>query len=278
MSVRIKEDFMIVRHKNELSTYLSDWFTSLQIVRMNLPAQSNKILGAKPKPLYALGENTYELNFMLCRLHTRMQLLEKSGPRKIDPLTYSEARVFLKSVYIFYRILLDTVAAVIEYFYKKNEKINLPSSFRALIVKQKNRLLPDELSNAIQQTLSWFPDFRSRRDDLVHHYQLFLILFQKDPKGKIALDHTYLNSTNIPTGETLGDIRDYVGFLLKCYQELIDSLLDLFDLKFQNWYGIVRGHNSRTETIMEGLPGYMLWWGSMYGKYQNNNLQIKYED
>lgn len=70
--------------------------------------------------------------------------------------------------------------------------------------------------------------------------------------------------------ETLGSIRDYVGFLLKGYQELIDSLLDLFDLKF----GMVRGHSSRTETIMEDLSGYMLWWASTYGKYQNSNLQI----
>jgi len=204
--------------------------------------------------------------------------MEKSEPSKIDPKTYSEARIFLKSAYIFYRILLDTVAAVIEYFYKKNERINLPSSFYGLISKQRKRQLPDELSNAIQQTLSWFPDFKSRRDDLVHNYQSFLILFQKDPKGETALDHTYLNSSKIPSGKNLGNIREYVGFLLKCYQELIDSLLNLFDLKFQDWYGIVIGHNSRTETILEGLTGYMLWWASIYGKYQNSNMQIKYED
>jgi len=269
---------MIVRHKNDFSTYLSDWFTSLQMIRVNLPEQTNKILRAKPKPFHALGENTYELNFMLYHLNTRMQLMEKSEPSKIDPKTYSEARIFLKSAYIFYRILLDTVAAVIEYFYKKNERINLPSSFYGLISKQRKRQLPDELSNAIQQTLSWFPDFKSRRDDFVHNYQSFLILFQKDPKGETALDHTYLNSSKIPSGKNLGNIREYVGFLLKCYQELIDSLLNLFDLKFQDWYGIVIGHNSRTETILEGLTGYMLWWASIYGKYQNSNMQIKYED
>lgn len=268
---------MIVRHKNEFTTYLSDWFTRLQMVRLNLPKQTNKIFRTKPKPFHALAENTYELNFMLYHLNTKMQLMEKNGLNKIDPMTYSEARIFLKSVYIFYRILLDTLAAVIEFFYKKNENINLPSSFHALVKKQRRGQLPNELSNAIQQTLSWFPDFKSRRDDLVHNYQSFLILFQKDSKGKTALDHTYLNSFKIPNGETLGDIREYVGLLLKCYQELIDFLLNLFDLKFQDWYGIVRGHNSRAETILEGLTGYMLWWASIYGKYQNSNMQIIHE-
>ncbi|KAF5433500.1 hypothetical protein C5S39_01575 [Candidatus Methanophagaceae archaeon] len=246
----------------------------MQMIQNNLPSQTNKKLIFKPKPFHALGENTYELSFMLYYLHSNMLLLEKNETSKIDPMAYSKARVYLKSVYIFYRILLDTLATVIEYFYKKNEKISLPSSFHSLFNKQKNGQLPDELSSVIQHKLSWFPALMSRRNDLVHHYQSFLILFQKDQKGKTFLDHTYLNSFKTPNRETLGDIRDYVGFLLKSYQELIDSLLNLFDLKFQDWYGIVRGHNSRTETILEGLPGYMLWWASIYGKYQNCNMQI----
>jgi hypothetical protein len=265
---------MIIRHKNELSTYLSDWFKSMQMMQNNLPSQANKKLIFKPKPFHALGENTYELSFMLYHLHSKMLLLEKDETNKIDSMAYSKARVYLKSVYIFYRILLDTLAAVIEYFYKKNEKINLPSSFHLLFNKQKNGQLPSELSSVIQHTLLWFPALISRRDDLVHHYQSFLILFKKDKKGKTFLDHAYLNSSKTPSRETLGDIRDYVGFLLKSYQELIDSLLNLFDLKFQDWYGIVQGHNSRTETILEGLPGYMLWWALVYGKYQNCNMRI----
>lgn len=138
--------------------------------------------------------------------------------------------------------------------------------------------LTAELPQALSQSLFWFPDFKSRREDLVHHYQSFLILFKKDPKGKTILDHAYLNPSNIPSEENLGDIREYLGFLLKCYQELIDSMLDLFDLKFENWYGIIGGYESRTETIMEGLSGYMIWWASKYGKYKHAGLQINYDD
>jgi hypothetical protein len=265
---------MIVKHKNDFSSYLSDWFTTLQMVRLNLRAQTQKTVLAKPKVFQALGENKYELCLMLHHLHTRMHQLEERSVIQIDLMSYSEARVFLKSVYIFCRILLDTVAAVIEYFYKKNEKINLPHSFHGLTSKQKAGQLPDELSKALSQTLSWFPDFKSRREDLVHNYQSFLILFQKDPKGKLALDHTYLSPSNISIGETLGDIRHYVGFLLRSYQELVDALLDLFDLKFKDWYGMVQGQRSRTETIMEGISAYVLWWAARYGNYQHADLRI----
>jgi hypothetical protein len=266
---------MIVRQKNDFSTYLSDWFTTLQMISLNL--QTKKMLGTKPKPFHALGDNTYELCLMLFYLDTKMRRLEESSPNQIDMMSYSEARIFLKSVYIFFRILLDTVAAVIEYFYKENEKITLPHSFRKLISKQKAGQLPDELIRALNQSLSWFPDFKSRREDLVHHYQSFLILFQKDPRGKIALDHTYLNSSYIPNGETLGNIRDYVGFFLKGYQGLVDALLDLFDLKFRDWYGIIGGYQSRTETIMEGISAYALWWAARYGHYQHADLRISDE-
>jgi len=42
---------------------------------------------------------------------------------------------------------------MIEYFYKKNEKINLPHSFHGLISKQKAGQLPDELSKALSNSL-----------------------------------------------------------------------------------------------------------------------------
>jgi hypothetical protein len=269
---------MIVIHKNDFCTYLSDWFNRLQMIRLNLQIQAKRTLGTKPKPFQALGDNTYELCLMLFYLDAKMRRLEESSPNQIDLISYSEARVFLKSVYLFFRILLDTVAAVIEYFYKENEKITLPPSFRKLISKQKAGQLPDELSRALNQSLSWFPDFKSRREDLVHHYQSFLILFQKDPRGNIALDHTYLNPSDIPNGETLGNIRDYVGFLLKSYQGLVDALLDLFDLKFQDWYGIIGGYKSRTETIMEDISAYVLWWAARYGNYQHADLRISDEE
>ena len=110
-----------------------------------------------------------------------MLLLEKNETSKIGPMAYSKARVCLKTVYIFYRILLDTLAAVIEYYYKKNEKISLPSSFHSLFNKQKNGQLPDELSSVIQHTLPWFPALMSRRDDLVHLATRFC--FECEPKS-----------------------------------------------------------------------------------------------
>ncbi len=266
---------MIAKHKNDLSTYLSGWFMCLQMGQIAGLKNTRLMLTSKPKPFYAIGSHTYELSLMLSHLDSKMRILESKSPLELDHKAYSECIVFLKASYVFYRILIDTLAGVIEYFYKKSEKINLPRSFNGLLSKHKNGRLPKELSDVIKDSISWFPDFRARRDDLVHHYESFLILFGKDPQNKTILEHSLMPGKRTPTVNNLRDIREYLGFVLKEYQQLVDGLLDHFDSKFKGWYGIVKGDKSRTETILEGSSAYMIWWAAKYGNYQHPDLIIR---
>lgn len=153
---------MIARHRNDFSTYLSDWFTCIQMMQKAGSAGNHRLIGSRPKPFRALWSNTYDLSLMLFHLDSKMNVLEKKPPLELDPKAYSECMVFLKASYIFYRILLDTLAAVIEYFYKKNERINLPHSFKNLLSQHKAGKLPKELSGVLKTSLSWFPEFKSR--------------------------------------------------------------------------------------------------------------------
>jgi hypothetical protein len=259
-----------VRHKNNLATYLSDRLLDLQMLQKVGPGRDRHFFASQPKPFLALSNNSYDLSLMLKYLDSKLITLENKQHYK----SYSECIVFLKSSYIFYRILLDTLAAVIEFLYKKNESINLPNSFKKLISKYKTNELPTELSQLIKNTLSWFPEFKSRRDDLVHNYQTFLIHFGKDTDNLITLEHSYTFDKKVSNSNNLGNIREYLGFIFKEYPVLVDGLLDHFDSKFHDWYGIVRGYDSRTETILEGTPAYMIWWTAKYGNYKHDGLFI----
>ncbi len=177
----------------------------------------------------------------------------------------------MKATYIFYRILLDTLAGIIEYFYKKNEGINLPYSFHDLLVQSKKwDKFPKDLSIILKKVNIWFPEVKDRRDDLVHYYESFLILIEGNKSGINILKHSNRSYGN--EFKNFGGIRKYIGFLLCEYQKLIDDLLDHFDSRFKIWYGIITSKTSRTQTVMEWNSASMLWWAVKYGGYKDPDL------
>ena len=227
-----------------------------------------------PKTFQAIASQTYDLSTMLMYLDSKLKILENKSPQAMDYQAYADATVFLKAAYLFFRILLDTLAGVIEYFYEKNEDMKLPHNFKKLLNKEKAGKLPKDLSVILNKAHVWFPELRDRRDDLVHHYEHFLILFGKNKNGVSVLEHSGMGERKNRL-KNYGEIRQYFGFLLGGYQRLIDDLLDHFDTKFRTWYGIVASKSARRQTQMEGNATYMLWWAAKYGDYKHPDLVVQ---
>ena len=186
---------------------------------------------------------------------------------------YADAAVFLKCTYIFYKILLDTISWIIRYFYEEKEGIKLPCDlFIPPSVKSKKREnIPQDLSIILNKVYRWFPEVKARRDELVHDCESFLILFERNKNGMNTLKHSNITFKKGIKG--FGRIREYIGFILCVYQQLIDELLDHFDAKFKDWYGIIAGRSSRTQTCRVG--DMLWWWAAKYGKYKHPDLKIK---
>lgn len=256
-------------HKNDLSTYLSDWKTMNRFSKIG----KNKPQ-AIPKEFKAIFTQTTELWIVLRYLDSKLRILENNKlPFSEKYQDYADAIVFLKVTYIFYRILLDTLAGIIKYFYKKNEGINLQYIFDDPHdpKNKKKEKVPKDLSIILKKVHTWFPEIKERRDKLVHQCESFLILIEKNKSGKNILKHS-----NMPYGNKLknfGGIREYIGFLLCVYQQLIDDLLDHFDIKFKEWYGIIAGRSIRTQTCKVG--DMLWWWAAKYGNYKHPDLKIK---
>jgi len=260
-------------HKNNLSTYLSDWKVKMEMMNSFSKIGKYKTLPI-PKIFQAIFIQTIDLSVVLRYLDSKLRILENNkSPLTMDYQAYTDAIVFLKVAYLFFRILLDTLAGVIEYFYKKNERINLPHSFNKLQKREKEGNLPRDLSDILKKAHIWFPDFTDRRDNLVHHYESFLILFEKNKSSVNILEHS--NMPNRNEYKNFGEIRGYLGFLLCGYQKLIDDLLDHFDTKFRAWYGITASKSSRGQTVMEWNSINMLWWAVKYGGYKHPDLGFK---
>jgi hypothetical protein len=261
---------VIAEHRNDLSTYLADW---LAWGRRKATPPTNAFRGI-PSPVSALHDNKYDLCLTLEYLDSKLRRLEQVRGIRIDKMAYSESRVFLKSAYIYFRIVLDTLAAIIETFYKHYEKVHLPSSFHGLQSKAKRGYLPADLSAPLISALRWFPEFMRRRDDLVHHYRSFIILYRKGTGGTAVLDHAYAPGAAPPGIQGLGLIREYVGALLRGYQELVDALLDLLDSKSPAWREFRIFPAGRNSTILEGVSAQMIWWAWKYGGYNHSSLKI----
>lgn len=268
------ESSISVCHKNDLGTYLSDWVTMMRtVINITRPEKAQRHdLTRTPTTFESLHNNTYDLSVVLVHLDSRLRVLEEKPIRQLDLRAYAEARVFLKAFYVFFRILLDDMSGVIEFFYKKNEPgVAVTKSFNGLLENAKRGRLPEDLSRLLEQPSQWFPEVMYSRDDLVHYYDSLLISIEQGKGGKNILG--YFNIKGRAHRECV-NVREHLGFLLCEYQTLIDNLLDHFDTKFRDWYGIVRGKSGRTLTIMQGCVAFPLWWAYEYGNYRHKDLQV----
>ena len=106
---------------------------------------------------------------------------------------------------------------------------------------------------------------------MIHYYDSILISFKEIEGGKNILGHFHIKGR---TPYAYEDTRKFLGLVFCEYQKLIDNLLDHFDTKFRGWYGIVQGESSRTDSIIEGYAGIMLWWAYKYGNYRHKDLKV----
>lgn len=268
-------------YKNDLRAYLGDWKNAMNILSNSISRRVSKEEGQRyhiariPKTFESFSFNSDDLTILLSYLDNRLRVLEETSitPNQFPYQAYAEAKVFLKACYVFFLILLDDVAGIIEYFYKKNEPtVRVKKKFSDLLGKaNKDELYSRELSELITGASLWFPELMRRRDDLVHKYETLLISFKHNQDGKNIVGQ--FSTKEIPTRD-YEDIRDYFGFVLCEYHKFVDSLLDHLDGKFKAWYGIVQGKSSRTTSIIEGSAGIMLWWAYRYGNYRQEDLAI----
>ena len=274
------ERCITVVHKNCLSAYLSGWkmcmhmiFMSVGKMRSEEEAQRYRIKRI-PTPFQSFSFNTHDLCVLLAHLDDRLRVLEETPltTTQFPHQVYGEARVFLKSCYIFFRILLDDLSGIIEYFYKKNEqKVEVKKSFYDLLKKAEIERLPKDLLKLLEGPSLWFPEMKRRRDDLVHEYDSFLISFDRGKDDAKTVGHF---STKGAATSDYEDVRKYFEVVCCEYQKLIDDLLDHFDRKFADWYGIIQGKGGRTSSIMHGYAGIILWWAYRYGNYRHEDFQV----
>jgi hypothetical protein len=219
-----------------------------------------------PTTFESVGNNTYDLSVVLAHLDSRLRVLEEKPIPQFDSQAYAEARVFLKAFYVFFRILLDDVSGVIEYFYKINERgVAVTRSFDDLLKNAQNGKLPPDLTKILESSSSWFPEVMDGRDDLVHHYDSHLISIKEVKGEKNILGHFNIGGR---AHREYQNIREHIGFLLCEYQTLIDNLLDHFDTKFGDWHKVVPSKSCRNSTIMVGCVAFPLWWAYRYGNYR----------
>jgi len=263
-----------VQHKNDFSTYLGDWISMMRtVINLTRPEKAKRHdLTRIPTTFESIHNNTHDLSVVLVHLDSRLRVLEEKPIRQLDLRAYAEARVFLKAFYVFFRILLDDVSGVIEFYYKKNEPgVAVTKSFNDLLENAEKEKLPEGLSRLLEQPSSWFPEVMYSRDDLVHYYDSLLISIEQGEGGKNILG--YFNIKGRTHRERV-NVREHLGFLLCEYQKLIDNLLDHFDTKFREWYGSVQGKSGRNLTIMQGCVAFPLWWAYKYGNYRHKDLQV----
>lgn len=254
-----------INHKNNLSGYIGNWLIVMNHIKKTQPPVRI------PRAVVSYNDNMYDLSLVLSYLDNNLTILEDTPltPDKFDGLAYAQARAFLKVCYMFLRVILDDVSGIIKYFYDSNEpRVGVPKSFNKLFKKADRHELPEDLIALIQTSKEWFCQIRERRGDLEHRYESLIISFRQGKDGETILGHF---STMGHTAKEYEDIRQYFGFVLCEYQKLIDNLLDHFDSKFKNWYGIAP---HRSVTILDRIVDMPLWWAYKYGNYRHKDLQI----
>jgi hypothetical protein len=219
----------------------------------------------------AISTGERDINTLLRLIDERVRILERrtlptvENIKDFDFIADVETIVLLKAFYVQVRIYLDAISGVIRYFHRQ---MNLPKSFNDLLKKLEKGRIRGDLFQVLSLAPNWFKTFKDTRDDLVHHYEDFLLMFN----GNI-IHHASLSKRKGSKAFDYGSIRSCVGELLKNIQIMIDHLLDHFDKKFFDWYGFVQSPASRNSTIIEG--GFMLYWAYKYGGYNHTELAVQ---
>jgi len=261
---------MTITHTNVLSTYLADWSIKIRLLPRVKKAATAPVKGYA-NIFRAISTGERDINTLLRLIDERLRILEKrplltvENIKDFDFTADVEIIVLLKALYVQIRIYLDAISGVIRYFHRQK---NLPKSFNDLLKKLGTQAIPDDLSQVLSPALNWFKDLKDTRDNLVHHYEDFLLLFNDK-----VIHHVSFSKMNGSKAFDYGAIRSCVGELLKNIQMMIDHLLDHFDEKFFDWYGFVQSFTSRNRTIFDG--GYMLYWAHKYGGYNHTELHVQ---
>jgi hypothetical protein len=258
-----------VTHTNVLSTYLADWAMNMRILAQTGSAKAIP-LSDKTNVMRAVSTGERDINTVLRLIDDRLRILETrpfsnvENMRTLDFTVDLETVVLLKALYVDVRIYLDAISGTIAYFHKE---LALPRSFNKLLKKVGTIAIPEALSQVLLPAVGWFKTLKGTRDDLVHYYEGFLLLFD----GSI-IHHASHSKIDGNRAFDYGPIRATLGELLKNIQALADRLLDYFDNQFFSWYGLVQSSQSRNKTIFEG--GYILYWAYKYGGYTHPRLEV----
>jgi hypothetical protein len=262
---------MRIEHKNCLQSYLGEW---LQIMDVKARAEGKPNSGLRvPQPVQSLMRHELNLCLMLELFDERLTRFERSLNGKKEDCdfgAYSEAMCFLDAIYFFSRMLLDSTAGIIGYFYKYNNKGHeLPDSFNDILEKARKGELLNNLNTTILGCETWFPQLRDRRDDIVHRYETYFIVFGQNSEGEKTAQQFSPRKNAPAKGDE--DLRSYIGMVMAGYQCFIDRLLDYWDEMFIGWYNVSVFRHS---THLLGRRANILWWAYQYGGYRNDNMVV----
>ena len=264
---------MRISHKNCLQGYLGGWLERMNVkARMEGKSSSGLTI---PQPVQSLMRHKLNLCLMLELFDERLTRFErtlKGVKGNCDPTVYFEAMAFLDAIYLFSRMLLDSVAGIIRHrdLNKSDKGRELPKSFNDMYTKSLKGKLPTNLNMVFSECKPWFPQLKDRRDAIVHEYETYFIGFEQNSEGGTTAQQF---SPRKKTTE-IEDIRSYIGMVMAGYQSFVDRVLDYWDEMFRCWFGIIGSVNSRTPTNFEGRIANILWWAYQYGGYRNDNMVV----
>ncbi len=198
---------------------------------------------------------------------TRFEKSLKGEKADCDFDAYFMAIAFLDTIYIFTRMLLDSVVGIVNEY---NKEGRLHDNFSKIYYEEFVKgNLTNELNTVFSACESWFPQFNIRRNDIVHRYETNFIVFRQNSEGeRIAQQLSPQKNTQNIEDE---DLRSYIGMVMAGYQCLVDKLLDYWDKMFLSWYGM---SVSRHSTAFLGRSANILWWAYQYGGYRNYNMVV----
>jgi len=246
------------------------------VIEVKARAEGRSSLGLRhPQPVQSVMRHEENLCLMLELFDENLTSFEKSLNGELDDCDYDacfKATAFLDAIYLFSRMLLDSVAGVVRHrdFHEPEKGRELPKSFDDIYKKSVKGELPGNLNKVFSECETWFPQLKERRDNIVHYYETNLIGIDKSSEGgTTAMQFSPRKKT--PKVE---DLRSYIGVVMAGCQRLIDRLLDYWDEMFRSRYGITKPANTRTQTIFEGRRASILWWAYQYGGYRNDNMVV----